>query len=335
MAVNRAFFGLVGITLEGERLEERARELAARAAGRARRTRFAETLHPGGDRRAILNDYKRLCASAREGVELSPAAETLLDSFYVVEKSLVALTNMSEQLRDKTLPVNREGEHVGFARAYSVAAGLVGHHSARIDDAALTRYLTAFQQVSPLSMRELCALPAMLRLCTVRVVRLMSEAAARRAEEHRRARELADTLCRISWDDKRTGMILERTGLQARPACVERLMALLQERDEYRLIERVNAALRMADADADALTGKDRRIQAQNAARMQSAIASLRFLDSLDFRDFFERFSGVEAALRGDPVYSQMDAATRAYYRTCVERLARRLMREVAKDGMY
>ena len=64
MAVNRAFFGLVGITLEGERLEERARELAARAAGRARRTRFAETLHPGGDRRAILNDYKRLCASA-------------------------------------------------------------------------------------------------------------------------------------------------------------------------------------------------------------------------------------------------------------------------------
>lgn len=325
MAVNRAFFGLVGITLEGERLEERARELAARAAGRARRTRFAETLHPGGDRRAILNDYKRLCASAREGVELSPAAETLLDSFYVVEKSLVALTNMSEQLRDRTLPVNREGEHVGFARAYSVAAGLVGHHGARIDDAALTRYLTAFQQVSPLSMRELCALPAMLRLCTVRVVRLMSEAAARRAEEHRRARELADALCRISWDDKRTGMILERAGLQARPACVERLMALLQERDEYRLIERVNAALRMADADADALTGKDRRIQAQNAARMQSAIASLRFLDSLDFRDFFERFSGVEAALRGDPVYSQMDAATRAYYRTCVERLARRL----------
>lgn len=164
MAVNRAFFGLVGITLEGERLEERARELAARAAGCARRARFAETLHPGGDRRAILNDYKRLCASAREGVELSPAAETLLDSFYVVEKSLVALTNMSEQLRDRTLPVNREGEHVGFARAYSVAAGLVGHHGARIDDAALTRYLTAFQQVSPLSMRELCALPAMLRL---------------------------------------------------------------------------------------------------------------------------------------------------------------------------
>ena len=39
MAVNRAFFGLVGITLEGERLEERARELAARTANtRSRRT---------------------------------------------------------------------------------------------------------------------------------------------------------------------------------------------------------------------------------------------------------------------------------------------------------
>lgn len=40
MAVNRAFFGLVGITLEGERLEERARELAARAL-RKRCTRAA------------------------------------------------------------------------------------------------------------------------------------------------------------------------------------------------------------------------------------------------------------------------------------------------------
>ena len=49
MAVNRAFFGLVGATLEGERLEERARELAGRASGRARRAHFTETLHPGGD----------------------------------------------------------------------------------------------------------------------------------------------------------------------------------------------------------------------------------------------------------------------------------------------
>ncbi len=325
MAANRSFFGLLGVTLEGERLEERARELAARAAGRARRARFAEALHPGGDRRAILSDYKRLSACARAGVELSPAAETLLDSFYLVEKSLVALTNAGEQLRDRTLPVNREGEHVGFARAYSAAAGLVGHHGARIDDAALTRYITAFQQVSPLSMRELCALPMMLRLCTVRVVRLMSAAAARRAEEHLRARELADALCRVAWDEKRVDAILERAGLHARPACVERLTALLQERDEYRLIERMNAALRIADADAEALTGKDRLLQAQDAARMQNAIASLRFLDALDFRDFFERFSAVEAALREDAVYPEMDAATRGYYRTCVERLAGRL----------
>ena len=135
MAVNRAFFGLVGATLEGERLEERARELAGRASGRARRAHFTETLHPGGDRRAILSDYKRLLACARAGVELSPAAETLLDSFYVVEKSLIVLMNASEQLRDQALPVNREGEHLGIPRAYSEAVGLVGHHTERIEDA--------------------------------------------------------------------------------------------------------------------------------------------------------------------------------------------------------
>lgn len=325
MAVNRAFFGLVGATLEGERLEERARELAGRASGRARRAHFTETLHPGGDRRAILSDYKRLLACARAGVELSPAAETLLDSFYVVEKSLIVLMNASEQLRDQALPVNREGEHLGIPRAYSAAVGLVGHHNARIEDASLARYLAAYQQISPLSMCELCAFPAMLRLCVVRAVRLMSTAAAHRAEEHLRAKELADVLCRVAWDEKRVDAILARAGLHGRPACVERLASLLQERDAYRLIERMNAALRMADVDADALIGKDRKIQTQNAMRMQNAIASLRFLDALDFRDFFERFSAVEAALREDAVYPQMDAETRAYYRACVERCAEQL----------
>ena len=81
-------FWACGATLEGERLEERARELAGRASGRARRAHFTETLHPGGDRRAILSDYKRLLACARAGVELSPAAETLLIPFMLWKKAL-------------------------------------------------------------------------------------------------------------------------------------------------------------------------------------------------------------------------------------------------------
>ena len=56
------------------------------------------------------------------------------------------------------------------------------------------------------------------------------------------------------------------------------------------------------------------------------AIASLRALESVSWRDFVESVSAAEKVLRGDParVYSRMDFSTRDQYRHKIEKLARR-----------
>ena len=65
--------------------------------------------------------------------------------------------------------------------------------------------------------------------------------------------------------------------------------------------------------------------QAADQVSVSHSIASLRFLSAMDWKEFVETLSLVEATLRSDPadVYSEMDFATRDRYRHAVEFLAR------------
>src|SRR5690606_26732375 len=65
--------------------------------------------------------------------------------------------------------------------------------------------------------------------------------------------------------------------------------------------------------------------QAADQLSIGNSIVSLRFLASMDWREFVETLSIVEHTLRGDPadVYADMDFATRDRYRHVVERVAK------------
>src|SRR5450759_1941838 len=65
--------------------------------------------------------------------------------------------------------------------------------------------------------------------------------------------------------------------------------------------------------------------QAADQVSVSHSIASLRFLSAMDWKEFVETLSLVEATLRSNPadVYSRMDFATRDRYRHSVEFLAR------------
>ena len=66
--------------------------------------------------------------------------------------------------------------------------------------------------------------------------------------------------------------------------------------------------------------------QAANQVSIANSITSIRLLDALDWREFFESVSVVEAALRNDPArtYAAMDFESRDRYRHAVEQIARR-----------
>src|SRR5207253_5513448 len=70
---------------------------------------------------------------------------------------------------------------------------------------------------------------------------------------------------------------------------------------------------------------REQQRQAANQVSIGNCVTSLRLLSALDWTNFFERTSLVEALLREDPaeVYAGQDFPSRDRYRRVVEKLAR------------
>ncbi|MEZ4615974.1 MAG: hypothetical protein R2867_10800 [Caldilineaceae bacterium] len=110
----------------------------------------------------------------------SYAAEWILDNYYIIQQ---AIRQIEEDLPDtyyRELPKlttaatgavtkTEEGQNgqmsmQGFPRVYALAHGYLSHEKCQVDSLRLRRFVVAYQQVTPLTMGELWALPIMFRL---------------------------------------------------------------------------------------------------------------------------------------------------------------------------
>jgi hypothetical protein len=90
---------------------------------------------------------------------ISVSAEWLLDNAYVIQRHIADVRrNLSHQLYD-VLPMLEVGSRQGEPRAYDLVAELVSHTDADVTEQDVVDYLLAYQQVLPLTMSELWALP--------------------------------------------------------------------------------------------------------------------------------------------------------------------------------
>jgi cyclic beta-1,2-glucan synthetase len=146
--------------------------------------------------RVLRGVHATLARVAAEGMEVSPAGEWLLDNFYVVLEQV-------QEVR-ATLPSNYyhelpklagPGPLAGYPRVYEIAIELIAHTDGRLDNTLLELVVEQYQRITPLTMGELWAMPAMLRMGFLENVRHMALRAsadvacsARRTRAARRSR---------------------------------------------------------------------------------------------------------------------------------------------------
>jgi len=65
----------------------------------------------------------------------------------------------------------RNGPSAGLPRAYDLALETIAHGDGRVDPEALSRFVAAYQTVTPLDLGELWAIPIMLRLALIENLR--------------------------------------------------------------------------------------------------------------------------------------------------------------------
>lgn len=316
-----------------------------------RAARLPDHLLPRLDEnQAVLTDccrmFSRVVAPGGEDRRIPPAGEWLLDNFYLVEEQIRTARrhlprDYSRELPrlagDGDLPREEEtadevgGAQPGIPRVYDLALHNIAHGDGRLDSSMLTRFVAAYQTVSPLTLGELWAIPIMLRLALIENLRRVALRLMAEWKDHNLAARWADRMLETAGGERRSMVLAVARMAEEAPPLTDAFVAEFARR-----LQGQNAAFalpltwleeRLAEngRSIDAMIQADARRQAADQVTIGNSITSLRSLSAVDWRAFVENLSVVERILREDPagVYPAMDFATRDHYRHLVERLAR------------
>ena len=288
-------------------------------------------------RRIVADAHDRLAAAEERDHNVGPAGEWLLDNLHVVQEHILEVRESLPTGYYRELPELASGALAGHPRVYEIAIALISHTEARVELDDLKLFVAAFQEVAPLRIGELWALPAMLRLGLIESVRRMALRSVRRLEEMETADAWATRLGEAAAEgngrlESTLAEFLERPP-ELSPTFVARFLQQLRfqhgSTPRLRPLELWVAEQGMSAEDA---SGRATERVALTQVMMANSITSLRAIARMDWETFVEGESVLEAELRRDPagVYPRMTFDTRDQYRHVVERIAKRTGREEA-----
>ncbi len=312
-------------------MEHHGRSLAQTHSVRRGRVRD-QLLHRLADNEAVLLDACSVLTSAvQDDRQLTPAAEWLLDNFYLIEEQIRTAKRHLPKGYSKELPRLEKGPSAGQPRVYDIALETISHGDGRVDPENLRRFIAAYQHVTPLRLGELWAIPIMLRLALIENLRRV----AARLTASRASRGLADT-----WADQMLATVekdpssliltvadMARSEPPLETAFVAELARRLRGQSPALTLPLTWISQRLAESGTtiEQMVQLEGQQQAADQVSVSNSIGSLRFLGAMEWREFVEQMSAVEAILRSDQggVYPAMDFATRDHYRHVIEKIGK------------
>ncbi|MCU0835486.1 MAG: cyclic beta 1-2 glucan synthetase [Chromatiaceae bacterium] len=280
----------------------------------------------------VLNETcERLTAAVAAGQRITPAGEWLLDNLYLIEEQIRTARRHLPKGYSRELPVLAEGGSSGLPRVYDIALETIAHGDGRVDPDTLSRFVAAYQTVTPLRLGELWAIPIMLRLALIENLRRVAVGIAVGRMERDLAVSWAAKLTQIARQDPKNLILVIADMARSNPPMttpfVSELSSRLQGHGAALALPLTWIEQQLADSGVsiEQLVRSGTRQQAADQVSISNSIGSLRNLGTMDWRSFVEASSLVEQTLRSDPgaTYAGMDFASRDRYRHVVEEVAK------------
>lgn len=255
------------------------------------------------------------------------SAEWLLDNMYILQGSIEDIQLNLTKKYYKNLPKMAAGPFKGLPRIYVLASELVKHTTGRLTEEAVVVFLKSCQIRYPLTIGELWAFPLMLRYRLIEWIEFLALRVDGRMREGELASYWGNRLLYAArhepehLPDFLEGLAKEKTSLSGHFA--EELLNHLFDEETVIPMVRGWLEIRFQLPLADILHQEHVRETAEQVV-FSNSIRSLIRLSQLSWSDIFEEVSVVDAILREDAIYSQMDFKTRNSYRECIEEIARR-----------
>jgi cyclic beta-1,2-glucan glucanotransferase len=256
------------------------------------------------------------------------SAEWLLDNAYLIREQVTDLRRSLPQKYYGELPLIASGPQMGLPRVYQVASEMVAESGGALEPEIIRKFLVAFQEITPLDIGELWALPLMLRLQLLERLRTLAIQVEQLQSQSEEADFWANRLITaVRHDSPRLlrGMeeLVERYP-EPTPHFSSELVAHLY--DEETVLPIVTGWLERAlRAPLLEVIQQEHRRQAVQQTALANVINSCRRLAQIQWRELFQSTSWAESELAADPagVYARMDFETRDRCRSAVEEIAR------------
>jgi cyclic beta-1,2-glucan synthetase len=313
---------------------QRLAENAARLAGAIPVDREAKPRGPSFLRRlreiehALEWANASLTMSAEVHHAFTLSAEWLLDNAYLIREQVTDLRRSLPQKYYGELPLIASGPQMGLPRVYHVASEMVAESGGALEPEIIRKFLVAFQEITPLDIGEVWALPLMLRLQLLERLRAL----AIQVEQQQSQSEEADfwanrliTAVRHGSPRLLRGMeeLVERYP-EPTPHFASELVAHLY--DEETALPLLSSWLERAlRAPLLEVIQQEHRRQAVQQTALVNVINSCRRLAQVQWRELFQSISWAENELAADPagVYARQNFETRDRCRGAVEEIAR------------
>ena len=310
-----------------ERLEEHAGSLAAAQSTASKPKRVQPLTLRLYDNAHVLNDaYRAIVKAVDAHQSITPAAEWLLDNFHVVDEQIREIKDDLPPSFYRKLPKLADGPLEGYPRVFGNCVGACRAYRQRF------RYSKTHPICGGLSARpapdigELWALAITLRITLVENLRRLAEAIVARLTLSRLADTFAD---RISGRQRQARARIRHFQKPRSGAVVDdfrRSTGATTARSRSKCDARSALAERTARAkgiSTDQIVREEVQQQSAMNVTVRNVITSMRLVSMMNWAEFFESVSPVDAVMRRGSDFAAMDFPTRDLYRRAIEDIAR------------
>ena len=312
-----------------ERLEQHAVSLAKAQTITGRKEGRKLILRVRENYQLLLDAYKSVAHAVNGQHAITPAAEWLLDNFHIIDEQVGdILTDLPESYY-RELPKLAEGVLAGYPRVYGIAWALVAHTDSRFAPDLLTHFVRAYQNVEPLTLGELWAIPITLRLVLVENLRRLAVRIMRSQSGRKLADEFVNQVEQAADQTDKPESAAPLGELPAIPLRQAFAVQILQRLHDPHpgasfSLDFINDWLNGRGVSLDEIVQREHADQIADNQTVRNIITSMRAISAFDWSQFVEDVSLVDACMRTHEGYAAMDFLTRDRYRHAIEDLARR-----------
>jgi cyclic beta-1,2-glucan synthetase len=280
----------------------------------------------------ILIEVRNIVSeSVKANRQITPAGEWLLDNFYLIEEHIHAGKRHLPKSYSRELPCLLGGASKGLPRVYDIALETISHGDGRVDPESLIRFITAYQTVSPLKLGELWAIPIMLRFALIENLRRVAARIADNSIDRDLAYSWAEQMMETVEKDPKNLILVIADMARSKPplnaAFVSEFARILQGQSSALALPLswIEQQLSESGLTIERMVQLANQQLAADQLSISNSIDSLRFLGSMDWKDFVEKMSVIEKILHYDPAgtYTKMDFQSRDRYRQIIEKISK------------